>query len=85
MKLLSLLVGWECLRMLWSLGLCVFVGSFVRFTACGLSNNFEIQTDHLIPSRRPDQVFINKKKLLSNGLYRYGGEQSENKRKRKHS
>ena len=46
---------------------------------------FEIQTDHLIPARRPDLVMINKKKehLPNSGLYRPGGSLSKNQRKRK--
>ena len=45
---------------------------------------FEIKTDHLILARRPDIVLINKKKkmnLSSSGFCRFGGPQSERKRK----
>ena len=49
--------------------------------------DFEIQTDHLIPVKRPDLVIINKRKklenLLDSELCRHGRSQSENKRKRK--
>ena len=42
----------------------------------------EIQTDHIIPARRPDLVIVNKKKELPNsGLYRSGRPQNELKRK----
>ena len=47
--------------------------------------NFEIRTDHRIPTRIPDLLVINKKKknLVNCGLYRPGGPQTENQRKRK--
>ena len=52
--------------------------------------NFEIQTDHLIPARKPDFVIVNKKekkkkegKLQNSGLRRPGKILSENQRKRK--
>ena len=48
--------------------------------------DFEIQTDHLIPARRPYRVKINKKtpeNLPSCGFCRPGGPQSENQKKRK--
>ena len=51
---------------------------------------FETQTDHLISTRRPDLVIINKtekrkkkRNLSNNELCRPGGSQSENKRKQK--
>ena len=46
---------------------------------------FEIQTDHLIPTRRPDLVIISKtkkKNQLNSELCRPGGPQSENQGKR---
>ena len=49
--------------------------------------HFEIQTDHLIPTRRPNLVTVNIKKnpcrLSNSGLCRPVGQQSENQRKRK--
>ena len=58
--------------------------------------DFEIQTDHLIPTRKPDLVQINKKKKKekerkkerkkdtpSTGFCHFGWPQSGNKRKRK--
>ena len=47
--------------------------------------NYKIQTDYLIPVRRPDLVIINKKKvnLLYCGLYCPGDTQTENQRKKK--
>ena len=46
--------------------------------------DFEIQTSHLIPTRRPDQEMITKKdNMLHNVLCRPRRPQSENQRKRK--
>ena len=50
--------------------------------------DLEIQTDNLIPPRTPDLVIINKQTNKQNSLpnyelYRPGGQQSENQRKRK--
>ena len=46
--------------------------------------NFEIQTDHLIPGKRPYLVLINEKdNLLSSELWRPCGPLSENERKQK--
>ena len=46
--------------------------------------DFEIQTDHLIPARRPDQVIINKKKNLPlSGFCSPHGQQRENHSKKK--
>ena len=56
--------------------------------------NLEIETDHQIPARRPDQVLINKKKkkkkkkkttenLQSRGFYPSSEPQSENSKKAK--
>ena len=48
--------------------------------------DFEIQTDHLISPRRPDQVIINEKKnenLPNRELCCPGRPQSQNKRKKK--
>ena len=47
--------------------------------------DFEIQTDHFIPTKRPNLVITNKKteNLPSNGFCRPGKPQSENQRERK--
>ena len=47
--------------------------------------DFEIQTDHLIPARTPDQVIIKEKKenLPQSVLFRHGRSESETLRKPK--
>ena len=45
--------------------------------------DFEIQTDHLIPARRPDLVLIKKKRMSSRGFFCSSRLLSENKKKRK--
>ena len=44
--------------------------------------DFELQTDHSVTARRPDQALITKINLLSNGFCRFSGPSSENKAKR---
>ena len=56
--------------------------SFLENETYKIFLDFEIQTDHLIPARQPDQVKDKtKQKLLNSGLCCLGGPQSENQRK----
>ena len=58
--------------------------SVLENETCKLLRDFEIQTVHLIPTRRLDLMIVNKKENLPNSeLCRPGRPQSENQRKRK--
>ena len=60
----------------------VYAESVLEYDTRKIIWDFKIQTDHLIPARRPDLVIVNKKEnLSSSGLCCPGGPQSENQRK----
>ena len=80
--------GWKR----WSSGNCARNWNLTKLTngiyskqneAHKIIKDFEIETNHLIPARRPDRVLIKKKKGTCNivAFCHIGGPSSENKRK----